>query len=74
MFESEPNVLATVFPARWDNYVFIKHRIMTSQTVADTSGSASYHSISRTSVTVPAIAAAATIAGDISSVRPVGLP
>src|SRR6185436_14990966 len=31
-------------------------------------------SISRTSHTSPAIAAAATIAGDISSVRPVGLP
>src|SRR5438874_593045 len=31
-------------------------------------------SISRTSATSPAIAAAATIAGDISNVRPVGLP
>ena len=31
-------------------------------------------SISRTSTTSPAIAAAATIAGLISSVRPVGLP
>jgi hypothetical protein len=32
------------------------------------------HSISRTSTTRPWIAAAATIAGDIKSVRPVGEP